>query len=537
MSDHYDLLTEPWIPVRPLDGSPMREVGLREVLLQPEHFASVEGETPLITAALYRLLLAILHRALRGPQSAREAARWFEHGWNEDERAKIEAYLGVPGRFDLLGDTPFMQVPDLPLDGFAQSWERLGAEVGSGNTTMLFNLSFRKGHAPPPVTLAQAARRLLEHQAFVLGGLTRKFTHAGSGAPAATAALVMARGESLRETFALNLVPYAPEEGKDAPPWELPPLSVKDLRALYPDGQARRRPVQGIAQAYAWQSRGVKLYPVEEEGQPVVRVIAHAEGVPPEVAERFRDPMTATVPLKDGRLISLSLDRERAFWRDFEAIVPERAKRVTLGGDGQPITVSGTEPPVLDHAMQVCRRLRRGQVPLMVFGQVTEQGKIELSRSEAYALPVFGDTEKKVPAAISTALGNANVVGKAVSATTRFLAEHLLAVGERKPHRDDVAKLAQSLGGAQAYWSALEFPFRSFLATLAERGDVAALEGWNAELDRAARHAWSVAKREAGTDARARRAVHESEGYLMKTLFDLRKGESDDTSTSATRPA
>lgn len=530
MNEHYDLLTEPWIPVRPLDGSPVREVGLREVLLSPERYASVEGETPLVTAALYRLLLAILHRGLKGPQGAREAARWFENGFNPEERARLEAYLDErAARFDLLGDTPFLQVPDLPLDGFAQSWERLGAEVGSGNTTALFNMSRREGYVPPAISLAQAARRLLEHQNFVLGGLTRKFTYAGSGAPSATSALVMARGQNLRETFSLNLVPYAWQEGRDAPPWELPPLTMGQMQALYPEGKPQRRPVEGVVQGYVWQGRSVKLHPEQDDGRPVVRFIAHAEGVPPEVAERFRDPMTATVPLRDGRLISLGLNRERAFWRDFEAIVPGRAQRVELAEDGTPKTVTGTEPQVLDHALKVYRFLkRRGQqVPLMVFGQVTDQGKIELSRSEAYALPVFEEEQQATPDAIKTALGSAASVGQALSATTRFLAEHLLSIGARKPHKDDVTKLAQSLGGTQAYWAALEFPFRSFLSALADHGDKAALDVWNAELDHAARRAWDVAKREAGTDARARRAVHESEGYLMNTLYELQKGAED----------
>lgn len=58
----FDLLTERWIPVLDEDGEP-DEPGLEQVLLRAHEPRRITGETPPMTAALHRLVLALLHRA------------------------------------------------------------------------------------------------------------------------------------------------------------------------------------------------------------------------------------------------------------------------------------------------------------------------------------------------------------------------------------------------------------------------------------------------------------------------------------------
>uniref|UniRef100_UPI001F1E1889 type I-E CRISPR-associated protein Cse1/CasA n=1 Tax=Deinococcus aquaedulcis TaxID=2840455 RepID=UPI001F1E1889 len=77
----FSLLEEGWIPVRPLTVGPVREVGLREVLTQAQTFERIDDPSPLITVALYRLCLAVLHRALQGPKDAAQAAEWYSGGF------------------------------------------------------------------------------------------------------------------------------------------------------------------------------------------------------------------------------------------------------------------------------------------------------------------------------------------------------------------------------------------------------------------------------------------------------------------------
>src|SRR4051812_27990013 len=72
------LTTEPWIPVRTLDGA-HTEWSLAATLARAHEIECVHDPSPLITLALHRLLLAILHRVF-GP---RDFATWrtlFERG-------------------------------------------------------------------------------------------------------------------------------------------------------------------------------------------------------------------------------------------------------------------------------------------------------------------------------------------------------------------------------------------------------------------------------------------------------------------------
>ena len=61
MSPSFDLIHERWIPcITP--GGQTEELGLQDVLVNAHRLQEVYDESPLVTAALYRLLLTILHR-------------------------------------------------------------------------------------------------------------------------------------------------------------------------------------------------------------------------------------------------------------------------------------------------------------------------------------------------------------------------------------------------------------------------------------------------------------------------------------------
>ena len=521
--DPFNLLTEPWIPVRPLGSPGLRLVGIREALAQAREFTGIEDASPLQTVAMYRLLLAVLHRALMGPKRLDDVKTWWAQGFPANE---LDAYFQKYGpRFELFGEQPFMQVADLPLEGFQQSWERLGAEVGGGNTTLLFNTARRTGHIPAALTPADAARRLLEHQTFALGGLTKKFTTAAIGAPSATSALIMARGETLHETLCLNLVPYMQGTEHDTPPWERAPLTAADIQRFYPGKDKLAQPVYGLAQGYAWQGRSVRL---EREDGNEVRFLAYAEGVPPDMGKGWRDPMVALRILKDGTPYPMKLSAERLFWRDFEAVVPSHARQTYLDQHDKARTSPGSPPLVLEHATELYDRLERTgtPIPLLVFGQINDQGKIEMWRAESYTLPTSA-RQDTVYQFIPEALDRARDTRDALSHALRGLASRLLSAGGREAHKDDISKLARSLGAEQLYWSRLEDSFRAFLQGISSDSEAEqelAMTRWSVALAGVAQFAWEAAKQSAGDDARAMRAKYESEGYLMKHLNELRKG-------------
>ena len=81
MKPSFDLCQQPWLPCVRLDGLPIA-LGLGDALAQAHRLRELQGETPLETAALHRLLLAILHRVV-GPDSRRAwAALWQRGCWD-----------------------------------------------------------------------------------------------------------------------------------------------------------------------------------------------------------------------------------------------------------------------------------------------------------------------------------------------------------------------------------------------------------------------------------------------------------------------
>lgn len=75
----YNLIDEKWILVRFHDGT-RDELGIRETLLRSKEIAAIEDSSPLVVAALYRFLLAVLYRALEGPTDINQAKVLFKEG-------------------------------------------------------------------------------------------------------------------------------------------------------------------------------------------------------------------------------------------------------------------------------------------------------------------------------------------------------------------------------------------------------------------------------------------------------------------------
>ncbi len=60
----FELTSEPWIPVRSLNGE-RKEVSLRELFAKAHELECVNDASPLVTLALHRFLIAIVLPVLR----------------------------------------------------------------------------------------------------------------------------------------------------------------------------------------------------------------------------------------------------------------------------------------------------------------------------------------------------------------------------------------------------------------------------------------------------------------------------------------
>ena len=318
----FNLLDEPWIPCTMLDGR-LESWGLRGVLERSPDIAEIRGESPLVVAALHRLLIAILHRNFRVESTEEWADLWERRAWDADV---LDGYFTRwRHRFDLFDEEhPFYQVADL-------EWSKGGSSArllfhADNNSTLFTHLAIL---APPELTPAEAARLLVGFMAFDVGGTktSERGQESAKAAPLNKGAVVLARGEDLFCTLMLNLCRYAPEEGD---PWHFD----RDLDVPAWERDEATRPEDRIPDGYidllTWQSRRIRLQPQQgENGATVVKNVIIMKGFQPPDDFRLYDKETM---LAFKRQLRANLDgnpwpvvtftEERGLWRDSFALMP-----------------------------------------------------------------------------------------------------------------------------------------------------------------------------------------------------------------------
>lgn len=126
----YNLLDEPWIPVRLLDGT-ITDVGLLELLRRSTDIADLACELPTQSIAIQRLILAIAYRVAT-PRDMQDWVRQWDEGAPTEQM--IEYLERWRDRFYLFGGRfPFMQVADLrTAKNSVSGLEKLIADVPNG---------------------------------------------------------------------------------------------------------------------------------------------------------------------------------------------------------------------------------------------------------------------------------------------------------------------------------------------------------------------------------------------------------------------
>ena len=77
MEPRFNLINEPWIPLRKADGS-IVEAGLKEALCSAHQYVALAESSPPNMVALHRLLLALLSRCVEGEEW--DKAKWWRDG-------------------------------------------------------------------------------------------------------------------------------------------------------------------------------------------------------------------------------------------------------------------------------------------------------------------------------------------------------------------------------------------------------------------------------------------------------------------------
>ena len=346
----YNLLDEPWIPVRLVDGT-ITDVGLLELLRRTTDIADLACELPTQSIAIQRLILAIAYRVAT-PRDTRDWARQWDEGAPTEQM--IEYLERWRDRFYLFGGRfPFMQVADLRTAKDAVSGlEKLIADVPNGEQFF----TTRHGRALACIPPSEAARWLVHAQAYDPSGIRSgavgdSQVKGGKGYPIGPAwcghlGLVWLKGKDLDETLVLNLIPAATAElrGVDsstdwgACSWEdpEPETSVRgDYSLLDPAGTPKEL---SIPRLLTWHSRRIRL--VGDSSGVTGVVLAQGDKLAPqemrlyEPQSLWRYSTPQSKKFKTDVYMPRKFEAGRALWRNLPGTLP--TVTTVQGVDKQP---------------------------------------------------------------------------------------------------------------------------------------------------------------------------------------------------------
>lgn len=334
----YNLLDEPWIPVRLVDGT-ITDVGLLELLRRTTDIADLACELPTQSIAIQRLVLAIAYRVAT-PRDARDWARQWDDGAPTEQM--IEYLERWRDRFYLFGGRfPFMQVADLRTAKDAVSGlEKLIADVPNGEQFF----TTRHGRALACIPASEAARWLVHAQAYDPSGIRSgavgdSQVKGGKGYPIGPAwcghlGLVWLKGQDLDETLVLNLIPAstAALRGVDSSTewgvcsWEAsePESSVRgDYSLLDPAGTPKEL---SIPRLLTWHSRRIRL--VGDSSGVTGVVLAQGDKLAPqemrlyEPQSLWRYSTPQSKKFKTDVYMPRKFEAGRALWRNLPGTLP-----------------------------------------------------------------------------------------------------------------------------------------------------------------------------------------------------------------------
>ncbi|WP_017539386.1 type I-E CRISPR-associated protein Cse1/CasA [Nocardiopsis halophila] len=448
---YYSLLDEPWIPVVTKSGESTL-LGLSDVFRKARELRCVRGESPVVTAALHRLLLAFLHRVFQGPAGGEHWAALWNKGpcitcltQYEQEHRNAFWLLG--------GERPFFQCP-----GLSQVQPKPAGQLilhrATGNNTTLFDHTVDTDR--PVLAADVAARWLMAIQAFDTGGI--KTFYKAPGRKSAKPAhgnffgTVLLEGATLWETLMLNAVIYDPGKGLplglgdpgDCPVWERDrPLSLE------PDENARPR---GWTRLLTLPSRNVLLHGVEKDGVPHVDGVVISPGEQLDKEHLTSEAMAAfrKSGARQATTVPVQLEMLRGVWRHADDLLNPGQNE-----HGRPVTVEDVATHVEHDRLSMTK-----EVTLRVFGQklMSNPGAVEYWSEEALpiklALLVAQDRGWGLKPLFGQAVKLADEVGKGLQQMLRTYREELRAKFEPHKHWSFLA---------ERYWPFLETGFARLL--------------------------------------------------------------------------
>ena len=505
MTYSFNLIDRPWIPCVQKDGR-VTELSLHETLEKAHELRGLQGDSPLETAAMYRLLLAVIHSALCGPANTEKWSKlWDAKQWDMKifDKYLKERHSG----FDLFDkERPFYQVKN-NKDGRQKTSNDVLPDVASGANATLFSHSIDENNII--LTAAKAARTLLVMQTFSVAGGWGMAPKESSDAPWGRGIIFLVEDDSLFGILMLNLLKYPdkdamPSRDEDKPAWEMnDPFKPK-----------RDQPI-GYLDYLTWQNRRVSLIPEGDEENPVVKEMVISQGL--KLDTLVLDPMKHYwVNKKDG-YTSNRFAEEKVLWRDSSALF--RVHNPTTARP--PYIFSWLANLVDDDKIDKHRKYR-----FMALGMATKgDAKIGFYRHENFPFPLEYLQEEKLLNDLSDALVLAEETSRSLTFAGKVMAFMIVSKnsGEKPinkiPNGHPAHDLYEHWGTDRFFWSKLETPFNVFIQTLPN--DSSAMDRWKETLKQTAKDAFSSAEKMAGESTTALKAAVKASGVLRGKLKGL----------------
>jgi len=511
----FNLIDEPWVPCIDLDGKGV-EHGIRNTLLKAHELREICDDSPLVTVAIHRLLLAILYRAFEGPS---DMPRWkaiYQRDLFPPDGVLPDYLAKWQDRFYLFdGNYPFMQVGGLDLNEYKDNGQvkgdkktdglmRLAREAPDKSGRILFD--HRVGTERPEYTPQQIAKMILAAQSYAGTGVASggrvdaqaiKPT-ACQFAPCVDGLCLWLQGENLFQSLMLNLVPMDVSTG-DLPAWE-------DSGVLESAMNSWNKPVAfaGPAQRFASLSRFIRV--VDR------RSMFFTNGL--KTVADANDPMKAySRPDDTEEFTAIKLREDKAAWRDAHSLFS--------------LASTTRKPPASrNHAARLFQdgTLAKSVHPRAnIVGLATDKGKSLLWRHERMPVPPALLGDDNLIERLRMLLHNAEQAAIALNKRARRVAKLYLSPDSespdgRQPDKDEVTKVLEAIDPRPAYWARLEEHFFDLLENLPNDWDQAsgdwkpddqqtATRKWRDHVKQEARRALEESIRSLGTTSRAIQAV------------------------------
>lgn len=428
----FNLIQELWIPVVSQDWQ-RREVSLVELFQTWKTLREIQADNPPTTLALYRFLLAILHRAYQGPT---DEAHWEQI--RDDDGKRAIAYLQEKQDcFDLLHpERPFLQDAALTTDMAAEIYQAYVVHGNNTSTVFCHEHQWSGGSLP----ISAAARLALRLHLFDVGGRKTGSPISAGVIPTMDAANVLVRGKTLKETLLLNLMHYNPDQGmpsvvhgEDLPAWEREPKPA-----------AERIPA-GYIDYLTYQWRRVRLF--FENGQ-AVKVAFHAgDRLPKDVSPT--ECGIAYTKTKKG-IFTVRLNLRRSLWRDSAVFLQS--------------SDAGSCPRIIEWLAELQEEdLIDDRLNLQILGLTVDNAKPLGWTSEQFSAPVTYLKERPLWEALVRSL---QVTEEHQQVFRAFQGSPYHALAKELNH-PDASSFAKSLDGESLYWATLDRVFQPLLANLA----------------------------------------------------------------------